>query len=216
MAGAEIGAAIFSEAAFCAFSSVLAGVTVAAGLAGAEFKGAPTAISHRCPGWPWAGFIPGAVLVAGAATVGWMETGVAVGVVFTEVVVLAGAEFNGAPTAISQRWPGWPWAGLSPAPVTLPAGTAVLITGAFTWPILGRAAALSGAVIGVETAAGDALLAKLLSNATLVSALESELLQELTMNPATMIKNVIFFICFDFPYELLRAVKLININVLCY
>ena len=64
-----------------------------------------------------------------------METGVAEGVVFTDVVVFDGAEFNGAPTAISQRWPGWPWAGLSPAPVALPAGTAVLTTGTLTWPI---------------------------------------------------------------------------------
>ena len=29
-----------------------------AGVEGAEFKGAPTAISHLCPGWPCAGFIP--------------------------------------------------------------------------------------------------------------------------------------------------------------
>ena len=24
-------------------------------------SGAPTAISHRCPSWPWGGFIPGGV-----------------------------------------------------------------------------------------------------------------------------------------------------------
>ena len=56
------------------------------------------------------------------------------------------------------------------------------------------AAVLSGTVTGAVTIAGDALFAKLLSNAILVSALESELLQELKRKPVTIIDKVIFFI----------------------
>ena len=138
--------------------------------------------------------MPGAVLVAGAAAAGCIETGEAAGVVFTDVVVFDGAAFNGAPTAISHRWPGCPWAGLSPAPVALPAGTAAFNTGVLDCTIFCMAAALSETGTGVVTAAGDALLAKLLSNGTLVSALESELLQELNRKPVTIIDNVIFFI----------------------
>lgn len=36
--------------------------------AGAELSGAPTAISQRWPGWPWGGFMPGAVAVGVACT----------------------------------------------------------------------------------------------------------------------------------------------------
>lgn len=71
----------------------------------AEFKGAPTAISHLCPGCPCAGFMPDAVFVVLAA---FVET------VAGLAAAAEGAEFNGAPTAISQRCPGWPWAGFFP------------------------------------------------------------------------------------------------------
>ena len=117
------------------------------------------------------------------------------GVELTDVVVFAGAEFNGAPTAISQRCPGWPCAGLSPAPVALPAGTTAFNTGALVCPVFCKTPALSVTGTGVLTVAGVALLAKLLSNATLVSALESELLQAVNNKPETMIEKVIFFIC---------------------
>ena len=70
MTGALIVAGVFSAATCWAFCSVFAGSVVAAGFAGAEFRGAPTAISQRWPGCPCGGFIPGAVFVAGAVTVG--------------------------------------------------------------------------------------------------------------------------------------------------
>ena len=67
-------------------------------LVGAEFKGAPTAISQRCPGSPCLGFRPfAAVGVVVLAVVG-----------FVVLVALAGVEFSGAPTAISHLWPGCP------------------------------------------------------------------------------------------------------------
>jgi hypothetical protein len=79
------------------------GVVVVAGLL---FKGAPTAISHLCPGCPCGGFIPGAVLTAGEE------------VVTTGCVLAAGLLSNGAPTAISHLCPGCPCGGFIPAGVT--------------------------------------------------------------------------------------------------
>ena len=69
-------------------------------------SGAPTATSHLCPGWPCGGFIPGAVTPAGAVACGcicgcaWIGDGAGVG--FCGAAFLLGAEFNGAPTAISH------------------------------------------------------------------------------------------------------------------
>ena len=88
-------------------------------LFGAEFNGAPTAISQRWPVWPCGGFIPGLVTTAGAfdftiVGIATLETELA-GV----VVDLLGVEFSGAPTAISQRWPAWPWGGFIPTPFKL-------------------------------------------------------------------------------------------------
>lgn len=62
------------------------------------------------------------------------------------VVFAAGALFKGAPTAISQRCPGLPCSGFSPAPVTgaVVAGVTVgvivglLITGADFWLFAGK------------------------------------------------------------------------------
>lgn len=91
-------------------------------------NGAPTATEHTCPSCPCGGFMPGAVTtgVAGAllltvvmvAPLDVTVPGVVVAdemvtgwVIFPAGAVVAagaafGAEFNGAPTAISQRWPG--------------------------------------------------------------------------------------------------------------
>jgi hypothetical protein len=79
---------LFESTACCAVrkEAESAGFLLATGVS----REAPTAISHRCHGWPWAGFnfglgVRGVVLVAA-------------GLAFA-----AGAEFNGAPTARSHR-----------------------------------------------------------------------------------------------------------------
>ena len=85
----------------------------AAGVAGAVdtvtgllFKGAPTAISQRWPGSPCGGFMPGKVFcVFGICFM------VTCGCAFAVIICVCagtGLLFKGAPTAISQRWPGWP------------------------------------------------------------------------------------------------------------
>ena len=61
-------------------------VTTFAGLAEGEFNGAPTAISHRWPGFPCAGFAAvlfGSIATAGdeLVTAGWLRTGCITGVV---------------------------------------------------------------------------------------------------------------------------------------
>src|SRR5690349_19733914 len=85
------------------------------------FKGLPTAIEQSWPGWPCEGFSLAPVLSVGSAfhmakessadkvlaTIG--VVGVTVGV----ELLLAGALFNGAPTAMSHLWPGWPWEGFN-------------------------------------------------------------------------------------------------------
>jgi len=94
-------------------------------------SGDPTGIAQSCPGWPCGGFIPSAVgvtVAAGACTGAGDEVMVGAGLPpgvdnapdgGVTTCVGAGAapagEFNGAPTAISQRWPGSPCAGFSPA-----------------------------------------------------------------------------------------------------
>ena len=59
-----------------------------------------------------------------------------------EAAALAG-EFNGAPTAISQRWPGWPCAGFNPA-ATVVLFVLVVIVAVFVEGVL------VGAFDGVE------------------------------------------------------------------
>lgn len=106
---------------------VAAGCVVLA--AGALFKGAPTAISQRCPGLPCSGFSPAPVT---GAVVAGVTVGVTVGVIVG--LLITGADFwpfagklmdglaagcvgllsNGAPTAISQRCPGLPCSGFNP------------------------------------------------------------------------------------------------------
>lgn len=60
--GAVVVGAVILVGAFIEVGATCAGCVATFG----EFKGAPTAISHLCPGWPCAGFIPGAVVVGGA------------------------------------------------------------------------------------------------------------------------------------------------------
>lgn len=84
----------------------VASTAVAVLFVGGELNGAPTDISQRCPGCPCGGFIPGAVLTELCCTACGAETGVELVVTtgdFEGVVAAAGAEFSGAPTAISQR-----------------------------------------------------------------------------------------------------------------
>ena len=95
-------------------------VVTVAGAAGLLFKGAPTAISQRWFGSPCGGFIPGAVFV-GVGTSFIVICGCC-GVVLTAVggvVAGAGLLFNGAPTEISQRWPGCPCGGFIPGAVAV-------------------------------------------------------------------------------------------------
>ena len=84
----------------------IAGAALAAGVAaGGEFNGAPTAMSHRCPGWPCGGFMPGAVLtgvISLAIAVPGFDGVTVIGVAL-EAGDVPGGEFNGAPTAMSQR-----------------------------------------------------------------------------------------------------------------
>jgi hypothetical protein len=81
---------------------------------GLLFNGAPTAISQRCPGSPWAGFIPGATAVV-ATGCAILSEEMFIGVVPLVAGSGAGLLFKGAPTEMSQRWPGSPWAGFIPA-----------------------------------------------------------------------------------------------------
>jgi hypothetical protein len=110
------------------------------------YNGAPTAISHRCPGSPCFGLSLGEpadfnIGVAAAAEPVFIVGVAAAEPVFIDGVAAAGAEFNGAPTAISHRCPGSPCFGLSLAVApetdccgkfiegTATAGCVVLITG---------------------------------------------------------------------------------------
>lgn len=74
-------------------------------------------MSQRCPGSPWGGLIPDAVVEeddGGAGAIAG-EEGTAGGSAGAEGV--AGGELRGAPTAISQRCPGSPWGGFMPGAV---------------------------------------------------------------------------------------------------
>ena len=54
--------------------------------------------------------MPGAVATGcGVTCTGWGAACTGVDVVIGRVAF--GAEFNGAPTSMSQRWPIWPWGG---------------------------------------------------------------------------------------------------------
>ena len=100
--------------------------------AGLLSKGAPTAISQRCPGLPCSGFkpFPATVLLFDIVTGACFVT-----VEGVCVTVAAGLLSKGAPTAISQRCPGLPCSGLRPAAVvaatgcTVGAAVGLLITG---------------------------------------------------------------------------------------
>ena len=107
-------------------------------------------MSQRWPGWPWAGFMPGATAVGGAVAVGATVPDVGGGtvtvvlrrgaVVAAVAPLAAGLLSKGAPTAISQRWPGWPWGGFMPGAVVT-----TLVCGA-------------GAEVGAETAERSTVL----------------------------------------------------------
>ena len=72
-------------------------------------------MAQSCPGCPCGGFIPGAVAAGGVATGVCVGDGVLnVGAEVTAGAA-AGGELSGAPTAISQRCPGWPCSGFMPA-----------------------------------------------------------------------------------------------------
>ena len=80
-------------------------VVTVVGAAGLLFNGAPTAISHRWPGSPCGGFMPGSVFtLVGTSVI--VTCGCAGTVVPVVVAGAAGLLFKGAPTDISQRWPG--------------------------------------------------------------------------------------------------------------
>lgn len=115
---------------------IATGVVVRDGFkAGAVLSGAPTEISQRWPGCPCAGFIPaatvvtGVVIIAGAVTVGaelittglWFA-GIVVDIAGVVAGVLLAAPFKGAPTEISQRWPGSPCAGFKPVATVVVGG----------------------------------------------------------------------------------------------
>lgn len=108
------------------------GVVVGAGVDfAALFKGAPTAISQRWPGSPCLGFIPVAVdeFELSFIGLGFICVVVTAGELLEFVV---GDELSGAPTAISQRWPGSPCFGLSAEPDEAVTGTCWPVPGAFS------------------------------------------------------------------------------------
>jgi hypothetical protein len=72
-------------------------------------KGAPTATAQSWPGCPCGGLRPAPVVLCAEGVVndgGGLKVGT--GVLAGAAFVAAGAEFKGAPTSISQRWPGSP------------------------------------------------------------------------------------------------------------
>lgn len=82
--------------------------------------------------------MPGAVLVAVAGTAAGV---VVIAGVAGFAACCAGAELSGAPTAISQRWPGCPCGGLVPAATgTVPAGTAAVVAGMEKLSVVGTGA----------------------------------------------------------------------------
>lgn len=147
MPGAVVVVAVIGAVVGCVLTGVLVttgvaagtegfnerGVVVVAGVVGLLLSGAPTAISQRWPGCPCAGFMPGAVLLATVlVAAGIVAAGLEGNVVVTAgwlvvtapgVVLTVGWLFNGAPTAISQRWPGLPCSGFN-APVLPVTGAA--------------------------------------------------------------------------------------------
>ena len=70
------------------------------------------------PGWVTTGVVAGAETGAGEG-VGVVKTGAEAGEA-AEVALAGGSELSGAPTGISQRWPGSPCGGFIPAGVAVP------------------------------------------------------------------------------------------------
>lgn len=102
------------------------------------------------PGWPCAGLVPAATEpgVGGGVNTGAASTGAFGMAAFG---LLAG-EFNGAPTGISQRWLGSPWAGLS-AVVAVGVAGWVLVVGC-------TGAVVAAGVAGVVFSVLDVLLSE--------------------------------------------------------
>ena len=113
-------------------------------VAGLLFNGAPTAISQRWPGSPCGGFIPGSVFTLFGTSV-MVIFGCPLTVV-PVVVAGAGLLFKGAPTAISQRWPGCPCGGFMPGAVTIGACVCVTICG-LTFMVCGCCGIFTGTVV---------------------------------------------------------------------
>ena len=122
---------------------------------GLEFKGAPTAISQRWPGCPCAGLsapaATGEALLTAGLTALLEITGFAcIGAALCAgCCTCIGAEFRGAPTAISHRWPGAPCAGFTAAVKTAWFGLAM---SGLTESVAFNADKV-GSVAGVETSA---------------------------------------------------------------
>jgi len=102
----------FNSAGTCEFESEFETAGIGTFLTDWEFNGAPTAISQRWPFCPCGGFIPG--LVTTVEEFVFTITGEEELVTAGFGIDLLGVEFKGAPTAISQRWPGWPCGGFIP------------------------------------------------------------------------------------------------------
>ena len=135
-------------------------VVTAAGAAGLLFKGAPTAISQRWFGSPCGGFMPGAVFVV-VGTSFIVTCGCALTVVGC-VATGAGLLFKGAPTEISQRWPGCPCGGFIPGAVAVCAAVCVIICGLVTTALFcGFIVTVCGCVMvtGAFTAPGITVVA---------------------------------------------------------
>ena len=89
------------------------------------------------PGAPWAGLSRTLLLAGCGGACVFMLMGACVFILIgagllvgAGVAVVSAELFNGAPTGISQRWPGAPWAGLSAAvPVLLLAGALIRLPG---------------------------------------------------------------------------------------
>ena len=92
------------------------GVDAVLAVDGVRFNGLPTAISQRCPGWPWAGFNADATDPLSGEMIGEVMDGEvvdevvvgepSVGEVIVGLLVVVGVLFNGFPTGISHRCPG--------------------------------------------------------------------------------------------------------------
>lgn len=110
---------------------------------------------------------------------------------------------SGAPTEISQRWPGWPCAGFSlGAEAIFIGGAGTCVTGVCTctWVILGLTGTGFSNKVSVEVAAGEVTIAAG-GGATVVvvsSSVDSQAVNAETITKDNMINFFIEFLLFDF------------------